>query len=265
MTQEENLGSIPMEIEPDVGDTTNDLMSLKRILATSEWVEEAQQLPLEVLENEEREIVIKCINKDELLDCEINRLEEILGRYREAIVEQKPAETVQAVTENIQHIQDCDTLLEKLDEVRSESITTIPFNIPTKTGLVALELDIYPLTDSSLLLDPNSHFVALVNQTVDNTPSVFETEEQQQVHEHIQQQSRNVISQTSLDEDIETVIELLSNQTSLKGQPRDKQKMEKIYRKLPLFYLAALSQKVQELIVEQVYNDDLDKVFQKIN
>jgi len=259
MMNENNLEQFKEE-----GDTLKDMTSLKRMLAQEEWVDEARQLPLEDLDAQEQIVVIKCINQDELTDDELDQLEAILGRYRESIREQKPEQTVQAVRDNIQHIKDCDTLLSELEKVRQEEITTIPMKIPKKDGAIKVLIDVYPITDSSILFDPNSHFAPFMDQTeeiINNQLPENTSIEDKQVQEEIRKQSREIIENET--DNIELIIELLSQQTSLHEQPRNPEKMEQIYRAMPLVYLAALINKIQPLIIEPVYNVDMDQVFQE--
>ena len=259
MMNENNLEQFKEE-----GDTLKDMTSLKRMLAQEEWVDEARQLPLEDLDAQEQIVAIKCINQDELTDDELDQLEAILGRYRESIREQKPEQTVQAVRDNIQHIKDCDTLLSELEKVRQEEITTIPMKIPKKDGAIKVLIDVYPITDSSILFDPNSHFAPFMDQTeeiINNQLPENTSIEDKQVQEEIRKQSREIIENET--DNIELIIELLSQQTSLHEQPRNPEKMEQIYRAMPLVYLAALINKIQPLIIEPVYNVDMDQVFQE--
>ena len=247
------------------GDTTEDTMSLKRVLSQKEWIEEARQIPLEQLPLAEQALLIRCINKDTLSDEDLNKIEEILGRYREALVDAQPEETIQAVRDNIQHIHDCDTLLEKIEQVRNEAITTVPFNIPTKEGQISMELDVYPITDSTILFDPNSHFAPFMRQQeediIDAVADGDLTVEDLQVRSKVAEQTRDIMNdEISYD----MMIELLANQTCLHGEERDPEKMEKIYRAMPSVYVAALTTRVQPLILDAAYNLDMDAVFQAV-
>lgn len=249
----------------ETGDTVDDMMSLKRMLSQEEWANEARQIPIEELPVDEQAILIKCINHNDLTDDELNKLEEILGRYRETLAEVQPEETVQAVKDNIQHIHDCDTFLEKLEQVRREEIQTIPFNLPTSEGTISVELDVYPITDSTILFDPNSHFAPFMEQ---NEEALLEqdvnpyTLEDKQVREQVRQQAQEVLNdEISFD----MMIELLSHQTCLHGEERNPEKMEQIYRAMPSVYVAALTTRIQPLILEPVYSVDMDEVFQEIS
>lgn len=247
------------------GDTVDDMTSLKRMLAEEEWAVEARQIPLEDLPTGEQAVLIKCINHHDLTDEELDQLEEILGRYRDTLSEVQPEETVQAIKDNIQHIHDCDTFLEKLEQVRTEQITTIPFNIPTSNGTISVELDVYPITDSTILFDPNSHFAAITEQTeetlLDQDINPY-TLEDKQVREKVRQEAQDV-----LDDEIsyDMMIELLSYQTCIHGEERNPDKMQKIYKAMPAVYVAALTTRVQPLILEPVYNVDMDGMFQEIS
>lgn len=247
------------------GDTTDDIMSLKRMLSKEEWVNEAKQIPIEDLETHEQALLIKCINQQEVTDEEINELEALLARYRDTLIEVQPEQTVQAVKDNIQHIHDCDTFLEKLEQVRQEEITTIPFNMPTKEGTLSVMLDVYPLTDSTILFDPNSHFAPFMNQTeetlLDNDVNPY-TLEDKQVREQVRKQAQDVLEDEL---NLDMMIELLSQQTCIHGQQRNPEKMEQIYTAMPKVYVAALITRVQPIILEPVYNIDMDGVFQEIS
>ena len=248
------------------GDALDDTMSLKRILSTKEWINEARQIPLENLPTHEQALLIRCINKEPLNDEELNQLEAILGRYRETLSNEQPEETIQTIKDNIQHIHDCDTFLEKLEQARTETITTIPFNIPTKHGTLSTQLDIYPITDSTILFDPNSHFAPFMDQTEETITEALDEGklgiEDLQVREKIHRETREVMNdEISYD----MMIELLANQTSIHGEPRNPEKMEKIYRTMESVYVAALMTRIQPLILEPVYNVDMDNVFQEIS
>ena len=67
-------------------------------LLSTQYLEEAKQIPLEILETDyEKELIIKCRENTNLNDKELTDLKQLLAKYRGALSKIKPSE----VEENV--------------------------------------------------------------------------------------------------------------------------------------------------------------------
>lgn len=88
-----------------------DLYTLQKI-----FPEECKRLPLGYLEEEEKELAEKCINKEEFTDEEFEKLQGLLSRYREYFSKYDSVEVGENIDKNIQIIETSTQLLSLLDD-----------------------------------------------------------------------------------------------------------------------------------------------------
>lgn len=88
-----------------------DLYTLQKI-----FPEECKRLPLGYLEEEEKELAEKCINKEEFTDEEFEQLQGLLARYREYFSKYDSVEVGENLDKNIQIIETSTQLLSLLDD-----------------------------------------------------------------------------------------------------------------------------------------------------
>lgn len=242
-----------------------DLYEVKRFLSKKEWILDSKEIPTGDLTLAEQMLIEKLQNKEPLTDDELDQVEEILGRYRSAMNELKPTETLENVEKNIIYVQDEKTLLKLLDE--EEEIETVTMYYPlNKDKEVKIQIDIKPLKDSQAILDLQSNLSMFTDTTITQEENTIYqrsirgeelTPEEQQMAQMV---AEKVNEQTSGHE-MEIVYQFLSYQTTLHGQDNTPEQMRQLYEKMDFMYVIQLFNEVQGKI--NLSNVDVDRVFRQ--
>ena len=144
MTKEDNL----MEIE--------DQKLMDEFLLSTQYLEEAKQIPLEILENnEEKGLISKCRMESELSDEELNDLKQLLAKYRGALNKVNPAEIEENVTKTRRIIRSEKELLKLIDNQENYKLQMI-YILPNGEEVI-LDLRVSPLTDSQAINEMQAH------------------------------------------------------------------------------------------------------------
>lgn len=239
----------------------------KRHASQTMWIKEAQDIPLDHLEKEELVLINKVLNKQELTDLELDRVDNIIGRYRTAIHEIKPQETLQNVEDNIQYVEDEKALLDLLDN--QYELKTLTFNYPLANGKTArIKLDVKPLTDSSAITDLVQD-LKIFEDTTEEEQNLYAkirngeqlTPEEEQVQQEVQNKINDKIQHESIESQMTMCRQFLAKQTTLHGKDTPYEVMLEIYEKMQLVYMTQLFSKVMDII--NLDSNDIDQLFQE--
>lgn len=235
----------------------------KQLLIKTTWRTEAQQVPLESLSPVDQQVILKCINLEDMTDDEITLLEAILQRYRSAIQTQKPLETLTNYHDNIEYIEDEHAFLELLDQEAEEQNLTMYY--PLMDGREArLELTVKPVTDAKAVMDVGENLDLFRDYTEkeiqvynDYTLHKEQTPEEQELALKIQRE----IATVNADRIKEVAVEFLALQTTFKGKESSIEDMKQIYERMQVGYLLLLFSKVKDM----THLDDVDteKIFRQ--
>lgn len=239
----------------------------KRHASQTMWIKEAQDIPLEYLEKDELVLINKILNKQPLTDLELDQADKIIGKYRGAIHDIKPQETLKNVEDNIQYVNDEKALLELLDN--QYEVKQLTFNYPLQNGRIArIELDVKPLTDSSALTDLVQD-LKLFEDTTEEEQELYSkirtgetlTAEEEQVKQQVQDKINDKIQQETLQNQMDMCRKFLAKQTTLHGRDTPYEVMLEIYEKMQLVYMTQLFSKVMDMI--NIGSEDIDLLFQE--
>lgn len=224
-------------------------LPIKRELYATDWRIESKEI-IDIATSEEQNILLRCINQEIPTEQDLTDVGNILIKYRKAIEEQKPTETLTNVEQNIQLVQDEKQFLDLLNKAKQEDTKQLTMYYPTSDGEIMIELDIHPLTDSTAIIDVNSNLNIFKDLTVEEQEAYTaynegraQTREEKLLAEHVNQK----IEERLAEDAVEIMIEFLSHQTSLHGRPRNPELMREAYEKMEIGYLALLTNKVKEL------------------
>lgn len=222
-----------------------DKEKVEKGLLKSRFPQECEQIPLEALEPEEKEVVQKCINHEEFNDEEFKLLKKTLQKYRPAIEKYKPSETIEAVEKTRKSIQ---TEQEWLDIVNNEQDRKLLVNVPFNNKIYPMEFEIQPLDDSrvvetlqahvDLFKDYNASEVQLFSKAQQGEPI---TPEEAQIVAKMQQ---DIESKASVDR-IKTMNTFLANQLLLPDSTADLDKRMEFWAKFPFMVKSAIMIKVE--------------------
>ena len=198
-----------------------------------------------------------------LTDEEINILEEVLQRYRKAIHDQKPLETIETYHDNIEYVEDEKAFLEILDREAEEQTLTMYY--PLMDGREArLDLTVKPVTDAKAVMDVGENLDLFKDYTQDEIQTFNDYQmgkemspEERQLAEKIQVE----IATVNADRIKEVAIEFLALQTTFKDRESSYEDMKRIYSRMQVGYLLLLFARVKDM----THLDDVDteKIFRQ--
>lgn len=247
----------------DTDANANAIKELENELLTTEWVKEAEQIPLDKVEKAEQIILIKCINRDYLTEDEKTQLKEILQRYRPAIEKLEPVETLENIKNNIQFVEDEKTFLKLVEDNKKNNIITMYYPLNNEQEL-KLVFDIYPVTDSQAVLgiSENLNFFKdftekEINIYNDYKNGAAQTREEIAIAENLNKK----IEKLTQEKQVEIMQEFLARQTKFHNKNSSYDEMLKVFQNMQLGYVALLFQKVQNITgladieVERVFRE----------
>lgn len=238
---------------------------LRREYLKKEWVEEAKQIPLYDLSDEnEKEVISKCILKQDFTETEIDLLEEVLGRYRGAIEKYEPTETLENIEHNEQLVRDEKSILSLMQKSREEQLLTMIYPLSADETIdiqliVKNEIDAEALNtlqeNIELFADLTQDELETFQRYAHNEP---QTHEERVIAEQIEQKLREK-GQKNITQMREVAIQFLAKQTRIYNDENStEQGMIEIYKEMKLGYLLALFEKVQTMTgISQIETENL--------
>lgn len=125
-------------------------------LLSTQYLEEAKQIPLEILETDyEKELIIKCRENTNLNDKELTDLKQLLAKYRGALSKINPSEVEENVNKTRRIINSEKELLKLIDNQENYKLEMI-YRLPSSEEVV-LNLRVKPLTDSQAISEMQAH------------------------------------------------------------------------------------------------------------
>lgn len=229
------------------GDTLEDTTDIVETLLTTEWVEEARQVPREDLQPLELAIIDKCINGEEFTQLEKDLLQQILARYRQAIREQKPDETIQQLEENMQLVNDEKELIRLYEEFQEEQSLLVNLTIGQRKVLV--KLFITPINNSKAVLDINQN-LGIYSDLTEKEARVYEEYNQGQAmtreDEILALNVKKRVDKIMEREQDRIVIEFLAMQTKLNNNSTY-ESMKEFWEHVPVLERTLIFSRVQEM------------------
>lgn len=240
------------------------IQEMKEYLLHNDWVEEAKQIPLGAVSSEERTLLIKCIQEETLTDEELQDLEQLLGRYRQALRKYEPEETLEAVDKNIELVQTEKSVLEMMRNARQEQTITMMYPV-TNTEIIQLDLLVFTEIDAEAIDNLQQNLELFADLTTeemqtysDYTKDKPQTREEQVIAERIEQKILEK-GQNNIGGMRKVAIQFLAKQTRLLNDENSTEEgMKDIYSEMKLGYLLALFEKVQGMTgITQIDTDNL--------
>lgn len=140
--------------EPDIDVPTPDEVETE-MLIRGDLKEDARQIPQDKVTSEERRLIRAYLN-DYLAEEDYSKLRELLRRYRPAIMEHQPEQTLENVETNLQQNTDEKRLLDIIKQQKHEKTLTINYplddgtKIPIRIGILK--------ADSQYVLDLQTNY-----------------------------------------------------------------------------------------------------------
>ena len=266
MTENHNINQMTYPPEREGNDEDGGLSGARELMSRTRWKHEAMQIPLDDtnLTDQERAVIIKCINDETLNQEDMDQLQMVLSRYRPAIQKYQPARAVENFQENVQYVEDEKAFLKLLDqEAQNQKITMYyPLN---SGGEARLDLVVKPITDAQAVLNVSENLDIFADHTPDEvkaytdyTQGKAQTPEEYAIARKIEQE---IQTQNNLNNTMESIIEFLALQTSFQGHDSSYEDMRKVYTRMHVGYLLLLFARVKELT--HMDDVDVDRIFRQ--
>jgi len=225
------------------------------------WKQEAKQIPLDLVEPREAQLLTKAINDVPLLPGEQEELNNILKKYRPAIYDIEPDRVVETYKENKEFVDaknEFINLAETYDDIETITMNYKFDSKHTKT----YKFDIHPLEDSRAIIDIQHHLDVFQDFTQDelllwNKEKTGEalTREEMVVVEGLNRRVNEIAQR----DEIRIARQYLAMCVSFHGEPLDYEGMLEVFEHMKPLYVTALFSKVQG--VQQVGTEHLEEVF----
>lgn len=237
LTEEERAD---MELMADTSD-------VEEFVRESDWIIEAQQIPLDKCTPQEQLVLVKCINKEELTPEEQDLLQRVLQQYRPAIQEIKPAEQIENAEHNQQIVDDLNEFLELSESF--EQIQPLDFTFSIGGREMTLQFDVHPLLDSTAVLDLNK--LALFKDLTQDELLIFGkgqrgetlTREERIIQEEVDRKLANITEENKK----AIITEFLAMTLTFRDKQNTYEEMIQVFQKLPLAILTVLFYRVQQM------------------
>lgn len=242
--------------------TDEERQTLWNILLEKDWPEEARQIPLSDCTPHEQQLLVKCIDHQHMEKEEIEELELILHRYRQAIRKLEPEKQIQNFDANVEFVNNRNEFLKQAENY--DNIITIPFTYPMGGKYISTHFDVYPITDSQAILDIQNN-LSLFEDLTEKEKITYSKSQNNETLTHeelaIQAEVERKIKETTDRNQKKIIVEFLAMQLKFHDQDDTYEEMKEIFNVIPFVYLALLFQKVQEKT--HLGDFDVDKVFQE--
>lgn len=219
---------------------------MEKHLLKTKFPLECEEIPQEDLNEEEKEVVNKCINHENLTDEEFTLLKATLQRYRKAIQKHKPTETIESVEKTVNIIQTEQELLDLLD---SPEMKTLLVHLPINGQMYEFNFEILPLDNSRAIKSISTQLEIFKDFTKEEANIYTKAQagqvlsaEEKAVLNHVNKE----LEKRSNEQQEEIIIALLASQLRLPKSNQDLEVRQKFWRKFPYNAKVSVFMKVQD-------------------
>ena len=253
---------IDANAQPVVEEDDGGIEGARQLLYKTTWKTEAEQIPLDsVQDKDERAILEKCIQQEPINGIEMQILEQVLGRYRKAIQEQKPYETIENYESNVEYVEDEKAFLALLEDEETRQELTIHY--PLTGGREAvLPLVVEPLTDAQAVIEVTENLQIFNDYTTEETQAFVDYQNgktQTPEERAVAQKIETTLARKQSNRVKDAAIEFLAIQTKFKGKDSSREDMRKIYKKMNVGILLLIFARVKEMLY--LGDMDVDQIF----
>ncbi len=218
---------------------------LEKHLLKTQFPKECEELPFESLTDDEKSVVSKCMDQEELTDDEFTLLKKTLQKYRKAIRKHKPAETIDAMETTIELIGTEQELLDILD---NPSFKRLVVDLPLNGKKYRLEFEILPI-DNSRVVDYLEMNIDLFKDYNNDEKVLFMKAQQ---GETITPEEQAIVNKMTVElnamagqEKSKLVDGFLASQLRLTNSTQDYEKRKQFWEKFPFMAKYAIVNEVE--------------------
>lgn len=214
---------------------TAEAKRIEKQMLETQFPLECEALPKENLTDEEQIVVDKCIQHEQLSDEEFRLLKKTLQKYRKALHDARPEETISNAEKVITVIESEKQLLDILDDPKRKNLKV---HLPIDGKVYELNFEILPITDSravnsvelqtDIFKDYSNEEIEIFGRAYTN-PNQKMTPQEEEIARKIEE----AIIEKSNDYQSEQIINLLAYQLKLPGGTDDIEARKEFWRKFP--------------------------------
>ena len=219
---------------------------LEKHLLKTQFPEECKELPLDSLNHEEKIVVIKCMDHEELTDDEFTLLKKTLQKYRKAINKHKPSQTIEAVEKTEQMIL---TEEEWLNIVDDKTARILRVNVPYNGKWYPMEFEILPLDDSRVVSTLQTHLDLFKDYSKEELQVWNKAQQGQMVspeEKQIVERITKEIEEKNSEDRITSMNKFLAAQLRLPNSTSDIDKRVEFWQKFPFVTKSSIMIKVED-------------------
>ena len=219
---------------------------MEKHLLKTQFPIECKELPYDHLDDDEKLVVDKCIQHEDLSDDEFSLLKKTLQKYRKAIRKHKPRETIESVEKTVQIIQTEQELLDILD---SPEMKTLLVHLPINGKIYGFDFEILPLDNSravkgiGMQLELFKDFSKEEAQLYTKSQAGEELSQEEQL---IVDEMSKEIAKRANEQQEEIIVTLLANQLRLPNSNQDVEARKKFWEKFPFNAKVSIFMKVED-------------------
>lgn len=219
---------------------------MERHLLKTQYPLECEDIPQDDLTKEEKSVVNKCMDKEDLTDEEFTLLKATLQRYRDAIHKHRPAEAIEAFEETQDMILTEEAWLNIVDNIDNRILRV---NVPYNSKWYPMEFEILPLDDSRVVDTMQTHIKLFEDYSKDDLKVWSKAQQGQEVspeEQKIVEKMTKEIEAKSSEDRIASMNNFLAAQLRLPKSNTDMSVRLEFWQKFPFITKAAIMAKVED-------------------
>jgi hypothetical protein len=219
---------------------------IEQELLKTQFPLECEEIPLEALSQDERIVVIKCMDHMDLTDDEFTLLKATLEKYRGAITKYRPTETVEAMENTVKIIN---TEKEFLDILNDESNKKLRVHLTYQSQVYEFNFEILPV-DNSRISDYMEMNIDLFKDYSEDEKNIFNKSQEKKPltpeEQIIVEKMTKDINAIAGEERAKLVDGFLASQLRLPESSQDYDNRLLFWKKFPFMEKWAIVQRVEE-------------------
>ena len=234
-----------------------DTKKVEKQLLKTKFPKECELLPQENLSDEEKTVVDKCINYEELTEKEFKLLKKTLVKYRKYIEKYDVEETVESVEKTKKLILTEKDWLDIVDNTHNILKVNVPFN----GDWYEMEFEVLPLVDSRVVSALQTHINVFKDYSTKELTLFKQAEQGKEMtpeEQSIVDKMMKEINEKAGEDRIKSMNEFLAAQLKLPNSTEDINTRKEFWEKFPFVTKSSIMLKVEDRLgLSEVSNEQL--------
>jgi hypothetical protein len=237
--------------------TNIDTKKVEKQLLKTQFPKECEQIPLDALEEEEKNVVNKCLNHEEFNDEEFKLLKKTLVKYRKYIEKYDVEETIDATEKAKELILTEKDWLDLVDNTHN----ILKVNVPYNGNWYEMEFEVLPLIDSRVVSALQTH-INVFKDYSQKELTLFQQAEKGKTltpeEQAIVNKMMKEINERAGEDRIKSMNEFLAAQLKLPNSTENLETRKEFWSKFPFVTKSAIMLKVEDRLgLSEISNEQL--------